>query len=93
MADAPTPTPEAVLDTPLPQERSCTRCAGRQHLIGGQLGMGKYRCDDCAMVVGFDVEAPEPEFLLDRGLPRQYTKDVFGDRLTPGERRIPRRNA
>ncbi|MFT5223604.1 MAG: hypothetical protein ACI867_001926 [Glaciecola sp.] len=50
--------------------------------------MGKYRCDICEMVVGFDLEAPEPEFLLDRGHARLYTKDVFGDRLASSERRV-----
>lgn len=91
MADSPTPGSEAVLDAPLPDDRSCTRCPGRQELVGGQMGMGKYLCDECRLIVGFDLEANEPEFLLDRGRPSHYTKDVFGDRLLPGERRIPRR--
>ncbi len=88
MADVRTPGPETVLDAPLPSERSCTRCAGRQHLLAGHRGMGKYRCDDCELVVGFDLEASTPEFLISRGLPSHYTKDVFGDRLTAAERRI-----
>lgn len=94
MADVRTPGSETVLDAPLPSERSCTRCAGRQHLLAGHSGMGKYRCDDCELVVGFDLEADQPEFLISRGLPSHYTKDVFGDRLTAPERRIvPHRSA
>ncbi len=91
MADAPTPGSEALLDAPLPDDRSCTRCPGRQALTGGQFGMGKYACDECELIVGFDLEAEEPEFLLDRGRPSHYTKDVFGDRLATTERRIPQR--
>lgn len=90
MADVQTPSP--TMDAGLPEGRPCTRCDGRQELLAGHAGMGKYRCDRCGMVVGFDVEAPEPEFLLDRGQARLYTKDVFGDRLTAAERRLPSRN-
>jgi hypothetical protein len=71
-----------------PEQRPCTRCDGEQHLISEMRGMGKYRCDTCEMVVGFDRHADAPEFLLDRGLPRRYSKDVFGDRLQRSERRL-----
>jgi hypothetical protein len=69
--------------------RSCTRCDGEQHLVGESAGLGKYRCDSCELVVGFDLEADPAEFLLDRGLPGRYSKDLFGARLTPVERRLP----
>lgn len=72
----------------LPEQRSCTRCDGQQHLVTAVSGMGKYRCDSCEMVVGFDLDADEPEFLISRGLPKRYTKDVFGDRVLPAERRL-----
>jgi hypothetical protein len=49
--------------------------------------MGKYRCEVCEMVVGFDLDADPAEFLLDRGLPSRYTKDVFGSQLL-GEWRL-----
>lgn len=91
MADVQTPSQPAI-DFGLPDDRSCTRCVGRQHLLAGVLGMGKYRCDTCEMVVGFDLDAPEPEFLIDRGQARLYTKDVFGDRLSVAERRVTRRS-
>lgn len=74
--------------TNLPESRPCTRCDGSQHLVGEFEGMGKYRCDTCEMVVGFDRSADTPEFLIDRGSPSRYSKDVFGDRLQSGERRI-----
>jgi hypothetical protein len=41
------------------------------------------------MAVGFDLESDPVEFLLDRGSPSRYTKDLFGSRLTPSERRLP----
>lgn len=48
--------------------------------------MGKYRCGHCELVIGFDLEATDDrEFLLDRGLPGRYTKDVFGARLHGSE--------
>lgn len=74
--------------TGLPEQRPCTRCDGSQHLVSEFHGMGKYRCDTCEMVVGFDRHADRVEFLLDRGLPRSYTKDTFGERLQASERRI-----
>lgn len=72
----------------LPEQRPCTRCDGQQHLVAAQGGFGKYRCDDCQLAVGFDLEADLPEFLIDRGLPSHYTKNVFGDRLLDQERRL-----
>lgn len=86
----PTPTGRTV-DATVPEQRGCTRCDGSQHLVGEVKGMGKYRCDTCGMVVGFDLEAPTPEFLIDRGAASRYTKDVFGDRLQPFERMLQRR--
>lgn len=71
-----------------PDQRPCTRCDGRQHLVAGGAGMGKYRCDTCELVVGFDTSAERPEFLLDRGLPGRYTKNVFGTELQSSERRL-----
>jgi hypothetical protein len=83
------PTGTAV--DPLPPQRSCTRCPGHQHLIGAHGGMGKYRCDTCELVVGFDLDAERPEFLIERGVPGRYTKDVFGERLGSDERRLTSR--
>jgi hypothetical protein len=80
------PTPTALADAP--ERRPCTRCDGEQHLVGGTGDMGKYRCDGCEMVVGFDLHADPAEFLLDRGLPSRYTKDVFGSQLVGSERRL-----
>jgi len=79
---------DALLELDLPPTRECTRCDGAQGLIGGTLGMGKYRCEECGMVVGFDLEADPAEFLLDRGLAGRYTKHVFGDRLGRAELRL-----
>ena len=73
----------------VPDSRSCTRCDEAQELIGGARGLGKYRCSNCEMVVGFDLEADPAEFLIERGLPSRYTKQVFGSRMTPSERRLP----
>lgn len=72
----------------VPPRRGCTRCDGEQHLVGGMSGLGKYRCETCELVVGFDLEADEVEFLLHRGLPGRYTKDRFGSRLLTEERRL-----
>lgn len=72
----------------LDEQRTCTRCDGQQHLVACDHGMGKYRCDDCELVVGFDLASAPAEFLLSRGLPSRYTQDIFGDRLTVGEHRI-----
>lgn len=74
----------------VPQQRPCTRCDGQQHLLGAGQRMGKYRCDTCQMVVGFDLDTSPAEFLLNRGLPSRYTKNVFGDRLVESERRLQR---
>jgi hypothetical protein len=73
----------------VPIRRACTRCNGEQVLSGGSHGLGKFLCDTCTMAVGFDLEAEPAEFLLDRGSPSRYTKDLFGSRLLPSERRLP----
>jgi len=80
------PTGTALAD--VPARRACTRCEGEQHLVGGTGGMGKYRCERCELTVGFDLEGDPAEFLLDRGSPSRYTKDVFGSQLTGGEHRL-----
>jgi hypothetical protein len=78
----------AVALADVPTERACTRCDGAQVLVGSAQGLGKFRCDSCAMVVGFDLEARPAEFLLDRGLPGRYTKRTFGTRLLSHEQRL-----
>lgn len=78
----------AVAEVDVPTQRSCTRCEGQQHLVANAAGMGKYGCDTCQLVVGFDLEAEPREFLIDRGLPSRYTRETFGSRLMPTERRI-----
>lgn len=50
--------------------------------------MGKYRCDTCELVVGFDLWADTVEFLLDRGQPGRYTRERFGPVLMGPERRL-----
>jgi hypothetical protein len=87
MTDSSAPT-TALVDTRLPQARDCTRCDGSQHLVGAFEGLGKFRCDDCEMIVGFDLDAEPSEFLLDRGTPHRYSKDVFGPQLAGLERRL-----
>lgn len=77
-----------VPDATLPEQRSCTRCDGTQHLVTTVSGMGKYRCDTCELVVGFDLEADPSEFLLNRGVPGAYTRQVFGPHLSGSERRL-----
>jgi hypothetical protein len=72
----------------IPDVRSCTRCDGQQHLVASHEGMGKFRCDRCQMVVGFDLHGEPVEFLIDRGLPGAYTREVFGPELTGAERRL-----
>ena len=72
----------------LPEVRDCTRCDGKQHLIAVHHGMGKYRCETCQLVVGFDLDTEPPEFLIDRGQPGAYTRDVFGPTLSAAERRL-----
>lgn len=76
------------LDVTLPDQRPCTRCDGTQHLVATESGLGKFRCDTCEMVVGFDLESEPVEFLIHRGLPSRYTKDWFGARLAPQEQRL-----
>lgn len=68
--------------------RACSRCDGEQHLVGESAGLGKYRCDHCQLVVGFDLESSPPEFLLHRGLPGRYSKDQFGTQLAAVELRL-----
>lgn len=85
--DTTTPT-QTMPESTLPEQRDCTRCDGTQHLITAVHDMGKYRCDTCQMVIGFDLEADTREFLLDRGQPGAYTRDVFGLQLTVAERRL-----
>lgn len=83
-----TSSPSALVDRPsLPESRPCSRCDGSQHLVAAVDDMGKYRCETCQLVVGFDLAADDEdrEFLLDRGLPGRYTKDVFGPRLHGSE--------
>ncbi len=87
MDDIRQPSATAV-DARVAASRSCTRCDGTQHLVAEVRGMGKYRCDTCEMVVGFDLSNEEPEFLVSRGLPSRYTKDVFGERVVSQERRL-----
>lgn len=89
MEDTRQPSATATADLPsVEAQRACTRCDGRQHLVASGNGMGKYRCDTCQMVVGFDLRQTQPEFLLDRGMASRYTRDVFGERITSGERRL-----
>lgn len=71
-----------------PDQRPCTRCEGTQHLVASHAGLGKYRCDDCELVVGFDLEASPAEFLLHRGLPSRYSREWFGAILAPEEQRL-----
>ena len=92
--DTTTPPPEGGTAAPatigdVPSVRSCTRCEGEQHLVDSARGFGKYRCIDCAMVVGFDLEAGPAEFLIDRGAPGRYSRGIFGSRLLPPEIRLP----
>jgi hypothetical protein len=83
--DAPTPDPSG---TGPDEVRDCTRCDGQQHLVASFEGMGKYRCDTCELVVGFDLEADLVEFLLERGTPSKYTRERFGSVLMGPERRL-----
>ncbi|HEX9889593.1 MAG TPA: hypothetical protein VGA69_08965 [Nitriliruptorales bacterium] len=83
-----TDTPAEVAGLDLPSPRPCTRCDGQQHLVVEVAGMGKYRCDVCEMVVGFDVRGDPAEFLINRGLPSRYTKATFGTELLVPERRL-----
>jgi hypothetical protein len=76
------------LTVDVPEQRPCTRCDGTQHLVASEAGLGKYRCDACEMVVGFDLEALPAEFLIHRGLPSRYTKDWFGAQLAAQEQRL-----
>ena len=44
---------------------------------------------DAARAVNY-FNAGTVEFLVDRGTPARYTRDVFGERLTVDERRLDR---
>lgn len=81
------PGSTAVAD--VPARRSCTRCDGDQVLLDSRSGFGKYACEHCSLVVGFDLEADPAEFMLDRGSPGRYSKELFGSRLLPSEIRLP----
>lgn len=72
-----------------PRKRECTRCDGYQHLLGAANGFGKYRCDTCQIVIGFDLESVPAEFIIERGAPSNYTKNIFGPRLSAEEQRLP----
>jgi len=72
----------------VPAVRACTRCDAEQHLVDSASGFGKYRCIGCGMVVGFDLEGNPVEFLIDRGAPGLYTRDLFGSRLQSPEQRL-----
>lgn len=86
--DTTSATPTVHEPLTLPEQRDCTRCDGAQHLVAEVEGMGKYRCDTCHLVVGFDLDGDPREFLLDRGQPGAYTRDVFGPTLSVAERRL-----
>ena len=87
MTTAPQPTAGAPAEE-LPTSRACTRCDAEQHLVASGSGFGKYRCIGCGLVVGFDLGAVPPEFLLDRGAPGRYSRGLFGSRLLPAEQRL-----
>ena len=78
----------AVVEATLPERRPCTRCDGEQVLVAHHEGMGKYQCELCELQVGFDLSAEPAEFLLSRGYPGQYTKNVFGTTLAGSERQL-----
>jgi hypothetical protein len=84
-----TPTRTTVVDARTPERRDCTRCDGTQHLVAAHADMGKYRCDHCEIVVGYDLDADPAEFVLERGLPSRYSKETFGTQLSGSERRLP----
>lgn len=78
----------AVVEAHVPERRTCTRCDGEQVLVAHHEGMGKYQCERCELEVGFDLSAQPAEFLLSRGFPGQYTKNVFGTTLAGSERQL-----
>lgn len=71
-------------------DRECTRCKGKQHLLGFDVtrGFGVYVCDTCALRIGYDKRAEFPEFIIDKGKTYCYTKEKFGERLNSDERRV-----
>lgn len=80
--------------TKIESSRDCTRCQGRQYLVASNFGFGKYKCIECEMSVGFDLEAEEGnrEFLIHRGLCFKYDRELpnvmIGVRLTSQEMRL-----
>lgn len=84
-----TSTAAAVVEAHVPQHRVCTRCDGTQALIAHHEGMGKFQCETCELEIGFDLATEPAEFLLSRGVPGRYTKNVFGSVLTGPERQLP----
>jgi ribosomal protein S27AE len=87
MSDSPS-SAAAVVEARVPERRPCTRCEGEQVLVAHHEGMGKYQCEVCELEVGFDLSASPAEFLLSRGYPGQYTKNVFGTTLSGSERQL-----
>lgn len=72
----------------IPEQRECTRCDGVQHLLSNSMGFGKYRCDICELIIGFDTLSSPGEFIIYRGHPSRYTKDIYGSKLLQKEQRI-----
>lgn len=85
---------EAQTKQDVEESRDCTRCQGKQYLIASNLGFGKYKCIECEMLVGFDLEAEEGkrEFLIHRGLCFKYDRELpnvmLGIRLISQEMRL-----
>jgi ribosomal protein S27AE len=79
----------ALIEADVPERRSCSRCDGTQVLVAHHEGMGKYQCELCHLEVGFDLDNRPSEFLLARGRPGEYTKNVFGTTLSSQERQLP----
>lgn len=79
---------EEITNTDYPEKRECSRCDGTQFLIAYHNEFGKYRCDHCCMVVGFDVSAEKAEFIISKGMASHYTKETYGNFLNSKERRL-----
>ena len=81
-------------ETNIESSRECTRCQGKQYLVGSGLNFGKYTCIECEMIVGFDLDAEEGqrEFLINRGICYKYDKELpntmLGVRLGAQEMRL-----
>lgn len=68
-----------MIETKVEEVRPCTRCDGSQHVLVQSDGFGIYACDTCALRLGFDLQSEgHREFLLHRGDPARYTKDIWG---------------